>query len=225
MLNFEKINQEEMLSNNVPENLTKEWEDIPENYVSVYHFTSKEALKGISEKGIKHYSDIIPKEQLSPYQNIKITVDEIFDEVSKELGINHKRSGSIFASPETTDNKQTMGKGDVSLEIKQDPQKIIVSDGKLVTATANSWFKTEEGKNWLEDHPEFIETKEDKEQFEKLQKEFNDDYKEYIRSYWEDSVTLEEWNKLSDEEKSKLFQFPEVIIENGVDPKFIRVEK
>src|SRR3989338_4090341 len=136
MINPEQPAEAESFFSDIPENLKREWENIPKDYVSVYHFTKPEALKGISEKGLRHYSDTAPEGQLDYYQKVKIDIDRIFDQVATELGISHKRSGSVFASPEFMDEKQTMGKGNIPLEIKVDPQKVTIRDGQLVTAAA-----------------------------------------------------------------------------------------
>lgn len=222
--NPEKSFESEQVNHNIPESLKGEWQDIPKDFVRVYHFTRPEVLREIAEKGLRHYTEIIPEEELSYYQKIKVYLDQIFDQVAEELDIGFKRSNSVFASPKIISEKEGMGKGNVLLEIAADPKKVFVSDGRLVTAAGVNWLKTPEGKNFLREHPDFIEEK-DREIIERLQNEFSNDYLEYVRRYWQKAKTLEEWNNLSEKEKVEDFTWPEVIINDGIDPKFIRVKE
>lgn len=224
MPNFEKPILNQPLQEKIPENLKQEWREIPKNYCSIYHFTKPEALAGIAEKGIQHYKKIFPEGELDYYQQVKVVIDKMFDEVATELEINHKRTGSVYASPDFKSINK-MGKGDILLELKVDPEKYIVSDGRLITAAANSWLRTPDGQKWLSDHPEFLTSDEDKRQFDKLQQEFQGNHLDYIKKYWQNAVTLDDYNNLGGEEREKLFRMPEVIIEGDVDSKFVRLKE
>jgi len=216
----------------IPDNLSKKWEEregVPENFVSVYHYTKRHALRGIAEKGLSHYERVISEKKLSNFQKLKIDMDREFDKIAKKMGSRHKRSGAVYALP-SLDKK--VKESEILLEIKVDPRKAIVGDARLVTAAGISWLETKEGKEWFKDNPNFIKENE-KEVFIELQKEFQNDYKSYIHQYWQGVILLENWNKLSASEKVNLFKWPEVVIESEIysesegtiQPKFIRVKK
>ena len=215
--------------NTIPDSLKKnKYEDVPSDYISVYHATRMDNLEKVAKDGIMPYGENVEDLKKDPKKLTRIELrkltDNIIDKYANEAGYPFTRSGSFYCSPEVGDN---WNKADVILEVKLDANKVSVFDSDLVTAVTISWLRTTEGLEWLEKHPDFPPDGDRGEFLEKLEKsdEYRNDFEKYAKEYWQKGIKLNDFAKLSDEEKRKRIKVPEILVPFKMDEKFIRVKE
>jgi len=104
------------------------------------------------------------------------------------------RSNSVYGADNPHSPSLAMGKGRVILELKVDPKKVLVTDAEMFTEGNVAYGKSN------------IEGAEN-----------------WAQRYWERSMTLEEFLNLPLEDRLNKFNFPEIIIPQGVRPEMMRV--
>lgn len=169
------------------------FEKIPSNYVSVYHYTSFSWLAKIAINWLIPRWKLIEKD-IYVAANASITNLEIAKQYNKTAPKWFSRENVIYAYPKKKLNwEENQWKWWVCLEIKVDPKKALVVDADIVTKDSDylliAWGKAEV--DWQE--------------------------------YWKWAITLEQYNKLSIEKQKKLFTHPEVIIPGWVSKDYIRI--
>jgi hypothetical protein len=123
----------EALKEKYSNNLFKEsfFEDIPKNFESVFHFTTEDKLDGISHGGLKPTKDVFAKEDGSldnEYISDTLKVDQVFDQYAPE-GFN--RSEAVYAFEDY--HVPALSKGNIVLEVKVDPEKVLIAEGAFKT--------------------------------------------------------------------------------------------
>jgi len=162
------------------------FENVPEHYVSVYHYTSWIYINDIIKKWwliplAELWKDDIYYKWINTLS--KENIDLAFDKVAPKW---FSRTNSIYAYPKIQD-WPTMWNWNIILEIKVDPNKVLVSNAEYFTEARIKWL-------WF-----------------------------WEKYYWDQAITLAEYNKLSDDNKEKLFTFAEIIIPNGVKLDYISI--
>jgi hypothetical protein len=117
------------------------FENVPANYVSVYHHTKAQALSGLAERGLIPYGGKEPDLETR-------AIDQVFDEFTPP---GFSRSNAVYAY----DNLGTvpgMGKGTVVLELKVDPDKALVADADLFSEARGRYQRNDSIKDWAEEY-------------------------------------------------------------------------
>ncbi len=129
--------------------------EIPKNFVSVYRLVPEEMLKQIGQEGIK---DI--KEAQNPYRQ---KYDRLIDSVAPA---GFHRVGAIYAYPELSSQPVLEGGDFILLEIKIDPDKVLVADGECALSVGDKLFR-----------------------------KWDDSALKSAKEYWQKAKTLTEYNK------------------------------
>jgi hypothetical protein len=200
-----------------PKILREPWKEIPEHFVSVFHYTDQSALEPISKEGLTHFTERVSINDMSPEEKTRMTFDNLCDSFANRLGIPFERAKAVFAAIDDETTSTWSHFGDVTLEIKTDPDTTYVYDRTLHTAASIAWGRTPEGQQGLTVLPE------QREEFEKLQKQYPENFEFYLEEYLKRRMSLTKYNALSEKEKQECITKPEVALPSPVNPKFIRI--
>lgn len=166
------------------------FENIPDNFVSVFHSTSIDKIEGIGKTGLQPLKNVLAIKEASGVSKGSLEafleVEEIFDRYAPS-GIS--RSNAVYAS----DDFHTGWFQDVViLEVKVDPEEVIIAEAGLRTEAA---YRSNDSKRVAD----------------------------FASKYWETSIPLSEFRKLSIKDQLTRFNSPEVVIPHPVSEKYIRV--
>ena len=128
----------------------KEFIGIPENFVSVFHSTKEASLESILKDGLdasKKIQNPVFDTEIQKRNSHKEKIEDIFAEVEPE---NFNRKKSTFASIDSI-NHWGMQDDKILLEIKVDPEKILVADGDYFTE-ASCAASDEDAKDWAREY-------------------------------------------------------------------------
>lgn len=169
------------------------FEKVPTTFVSVYHYTTLEWLAKIA------VSWIVPRWKLME-DDIYVAANagsinlQIANDYDKTASKWVSRNNCVFAYlAKKIKWERNYGNWWVCFEIKVNPKKVLVADADHVTDDF--------------DYPSFAD------KWTKVS----------WKKYWEESITLYEFNKLSKKEQEIMFRHPEVVIPNWVEKDYIRI--
>lgn len=187
-----------------PKIFLEPWPELPANFVSVYHYRSKESLESIARNGITHFSERMHDEEMSLTQKAHMQFEKYCDELARELGIDFKRSKAVFAAlPPEIDIANWSRFGEIRLELKVDPDETFVYDRALHSAAVFAFYRTPEGKNQLDNDPNFAPGSENRKKLEEETVKYQKEYKHYLKEYLLKRVRFSDFLKMDTEERQK----------------------
>lgn len=199
-------NEQQRLLNNLrskyPDNplFDNDFRGVPENYRSVYTSMSEARLQASATGGLKPSTEFLMRERID-----RIELDKVFDNVAPD---GYSRTNSVYAFPDLktaldwTKNGGMLQPGDILVEIKVDPKKVLVTDQDVVSEVDH--------RNALAQSPKHPIA------FDPSERE------DIAKVYWEKAMTLEEYRQLPEDESWR-YTLPEVVIPGVVKPEFMRV--
>jgi hypothetical protein len=167
---------------------------IPSNYVAVYHLTTEQGLEGIMEEGIKPIEEI--DSEYTTRNEYRKQVDELLDGLAPQ---GHSRKGAVYAYLTEEPEDSGMPEGTIPLAVHVDPKQVLVADIWVVDELMDDFLRV--GSN--------------------PSKSVIEHRKIRSQQYWEDSMTLEDYLKLSEDERRERFRAPEILIPSSVSPDYI----
>ncbi len=114
--------------------------EVPAGYVAVFHYTTEDALDGISQMGVRPLVDI---ESAHGRGQELMELDKFIDGFAPP-GYTRTRSVYAFADLNGIAKGSAMAKGGIVLEMMVDPNKVLVADAERVSE-ARGHFEYDEG--------------------------------------------------------------------------------
>jgi hypothetical protein len=213
----------EVDSREIPSSLLGPWRDIPDNYVSAYHYTNKDALVGIAQGGLVPFAKRDSTLPVEAGERHDAAFEQLCDELASQINSPLRRSTVVFgALPPSADRSNWRRFGEVPLEIKIDPETTYVYDRRLHSAARLAYYRTQEGQRWLEEDPDLQPGSTKRRELDRLLiEEFPDDWQSYLVRYLSSGVKLVDYLAVSSEEQRDLAYTPEVVL-SRVNPQHIR---
>jgi len=168
-----------------------------ENFVTLYHCSTEDALAKIRKEGLLPFFDLCP-EQRGGNDSVRGEIDLKFNEFAP-IGLDRQRCIYAWLSKEdgemNSENTWSYNRDThIFLPVKVDIDKALVADVSYVTSVFNAYLLSE-----------YV-------RLEFLQKN--------IRNYWSSALILKQFLSLTPEEKSRI-KIPEVLIPGPISPEFI----